>query len=87
MLSLDDMYEMVALLQDSPGVMARPSRISSTLASRACRSAVMIGFFFLFFFFFFVLTRNDPLSNYNHYHKNRGCAQSTTKRESCSRAE
>ena len=39
----DDIEEMALLLQDRPGVLCRPTKIRSMLASRACRSAVMIG--------------------------------------------
>ena len=40
---VNDVHELIYLLQESPGVMVRLSRVSSILASRACRSAVMIG--------------------------------------------
>ena len=40
---LDDVHELVALLVDRPGVMCRPSKLRMVMASRACRSAVMIG--------------------------------------------
>ena len=40
---LDDIYEMIALLRESPTAVVRPSRISAMFASRACRSSVMIG--------------------------------------------
>lgn len=39
----DDIEELIFMLQDSPGVMCRPSRIRQMLASRACRKSVMIG--------------------------------------------
>ena len=39
----DDIEEMALLLQERPGVLCRPSKIRSMFASRACRSAVMIG--------------------------------------------
>ncbi|KAI6660844.1 Mismatch repair endonuclease PMS2 [Oopsacas minuta] len=39
----DEIEEMALLLQDRPGVLCRPSKIRSMFASRACRSAVMIG--------------------------------------------
>lgn len=39
----DDIEEMALLLQDRPGVLCRPTKIRSMFASRACRSAVMIG--------------------------------------------
>ena len=35
--------ELVFLLSEAPGVMVRPSRLQAVLASRACRSSVMIG--------------------------------------------
>eukprot|EP01012_Entosiphon_sulcatum_P005958 TRINITY_DN12776_c0_g1_i1.p1 TRINITY_DN12776_c0_g1~~TRINITY_DN12776_c0_g1_i1.p1 ORF type:complete len:902 (+),score=110.33 TRINITY_DN12776_c0_g1_i1:24-2708(+) len=38
-----DVHELVGLLRDRPGVMCRPSKVHAMLASRACRSAVMIG--------------------------------------------
>ena len=38
-----DVEELVFLLTEQPGVMCRPSRIVAMLASRACRSSVMIG--------------------------------------------
>ena len=38
-----DIEEMALLLQDRPGVLCRPTKIRSMFASRACRSAVMIG--------------------------------------------
>mmetsp|Transcript_1467 Transcript_1467/g.5203 ORF Transcript_1467/g.5203 Transcript_1467/m.5203 type:complete len:104 (+) Transcript_1467:2-313(+) len=34
---------MIALPKDAPGVFCRPSRLRSMIASRACRSSVMIG--------------------------------------------
>jgi DNA mismatch repair protein PMS2 len=39
----EDIEEMIFLLQDSPHVMCRPTRIRTMLASRACRKSVMIG--------------------------------------------
>lgn len=39
----EDIEEMIFVLSDTPGVMCRPSRIRQMLASRACRSSVMIG--------------------------------------------
>ncbi|XP_004347900.2 hypothetical protein CAOG_04075 [Capsaspora owczarzaki ATCC 30864] len=38
-----DVDELLYRLSDSPGVMCRPSRVASMLASRACRKSVMIG--------------------------------------------
>ena len=38
-----DVEEMSLLLEDRPGVLCRPSKIRAMFASRACRSAVMIG--------------------------------------------
>ena len=38
-----DVHEMVCLLRESPGAPCRPSRVTAMLASRACRSAIMIG--------------------------------------------
>ncbi len=38
-----DVHEMVCLLRENPGVACRPSRVTAMLASRACRSAIMIG--------------------------------------------
>jgi len=40
---IQDVFEMISLLADQPGVPCRPSRVVSMFASRACRSAVMIG--------------------------------------------
>ena len=34
---------MLCLLRENPGVACRPSRVSAMFASRACRSAIMIG--------------------------------------------
>ncbi|CAD5123590.1 DgyrCDS11924 [Dimorphilus gyrociliatus] len=39
----EDIEELIYILADSPGVMCRPSRIRKMLASRACRSSIMIG--------------------------------------------
>lgn len=40
----DDIDELIFMLQDAPkGSICRPSRISAMLASRACRSSIMIG--------------------------------------------
>ena len=39
----EDVYELIAMLTARPGLMCRPSRLRSMLASRACRTAVMIG--------------------------------------------
>jgi|EP01047_Picozoa_sp_COSAG01_P022538 DNA mismatch repair protein PMS2 len=33
----EDVYELISLLTARPGVMCRPSRLRSVLASRACR--------------------------------------------------
>ena len=38
-----DVHEMLCLLRENPGVACRPSRVSAMFASRACRSAIMIG--------------------------------------------
>ena len=38
-----DMLELIGLLRDSPGVFCRPSKVKSMIASRACRSSIMIG--------------------------------------------
>jgi DNA mismatch repair protein PMS2 len=40
---VSDIQEMIFLLNERPGEHCRPSRIYSMLASRACRSSVMIG--------------------------------------------
>eukprot|EP00730_Choanoeca_flexa_P019395 TRINITY_DN9471_c0_g2_i1.p1 TRINITY_DN9471_c0_g2~~TRINITY_DN9471_c0_g2_i1.p1 ORF type:complete len:110 (-),score=5.49 TRINITY_DN9471_c0_g2_i1:293-622(-) len=34
---------MIALLTERPGCFVRPSRVRSMLASRACRSSIMVG--------------------------------------------
>ena len=39
----EEVEEMALLLQERPGVLCRPSKVRSMFASRACRSAVMIG--------------------------------------------
>ncbi|XP_078096736.1 mismatch repair endonuclease PMS2 isoform X2 [Mustelus asterias] len=38
-----DIEELIFMLNDSPGVMCRPSRVRQMFASRACRKSVMIG--------------------------------------------
>jgi len=38
-----DVHEMLCLLRENPGVPCRPSKVSAMFASRACRSAIMIG--------------------------------------------
>ena len=40
---VDDIYELLFMLRDQPGVFCRPSRIRGMIASRACRSSIMIG--------------------------------------------
>ena len=42
-LSVSDVEELIFLLNDSPGVMCRPSRVRQMFASKACRSSVMVG--------------------------------------------
>lgn len=39
----EDVEELIFMLSDAPGVDCRPSRVRAMFASRACRSAVMIG--------------------------------------------
>lgn len=39
----DDIYQLCALLTESPGVMVRLPKVTAMFASRACRSSVMIG--------------------------------------------
>ena len=38
-----DVDELIFMLQDSPGVLCRPSRVRAMFASRSCRKAIMIG--------------------------------------------
>ena len=38
-----EVEELIFLLSEAPGVMVRPSRLQTVLASRACRASVMIG--------------------------------------------
>jgi len=38
-----DVHELCNMLQEHPGVMCRPPKVSAMFASRACRSAVMVG--------------------------------------------
>ena len=40
---VQDVHELIALLNDNPGILCRPSRINAMFASRACRMSVMIG--------------------------------------------
>lgn len=40
---VDDIFELCALLKESPGTPARLPKVTAMLASRACRSAVMVG--------------------------------------------
>ncbi|KAL6047021.1 Mismatch repair endonuclease pms2 [Balamuthia mandrillaris] len=40
---VNDVYELICLLEDSPGTMCRLSRVSAMFASRACRKSIMIG--------------------------------------------
>ncbi|EDQ87753.1 uncharacterized protein MONBRDRAFT_26866 [Monosiga brevicollis MX1] len=39
----EDIEEMLALLLERPGVFVQPSRLRAMLASRACRSSIMVG--------------------------------------------
>ncbi|XP_065663477.1 mismatch repair endonuclease PMS2 [Hydra vulgaris] len=41
--SVSDVEELIFMLNDSPGVMCRPSRVRQMFASKACRSSVMVG--------------------------------------------
>lgn len=34
---------MIVMLRESPGLFCRPSKIEKLMASRACRSSIMIG--------------------------------------------
>jgi hypothetical protein len=38
-----DVHELICQLEEHPGMMCRLSRVSAMFASRACRSAIMIG--------------------------------------------
>jgi len=40
---ISDLEELIVLLQDRPGEMARCSKVRSMFASRACRKSVMVG--------------------------------------------
>ena len=39
----EDVEELVFMLEQAPGEMCRCSRVAQMLASRACRSSVMVG--------------------------------------------
>ena len=60
-LGSDEIFEMIGLLQDSStsgSQSVRPSRISAMLASKSCRSAVMIGENFTGAYIFGIILKN-----------------------------
>jgi len=40
---VSDVHELIALLEERPGIICRPSRLNGMFASRACRMSTMIG--------------------------------------------
>ena len=40
---VEDVEELIFMLTESPNILCRPSRVNAMLASRACRSSVMVG--------------------------------------------